>query len=120
MTLDEYYKTKGVDITDLGQKKDAPKKGEINAEWIKKEKLTLMNTKEDEKVKSRNAEFVNKREFSDKVGLGENVNAEILGFTSNKPKRGERREEEPKGERGQKHKKKGKEVVLKEEDFPPL
>ena len=93
MTLDEYYKTKGVDITDLGQKKDAPKKSEINAEWIKKEKLTLMNTKEDEKMKSRNAEFVNKREFADKVGLGDNVNTEILGFTT-KPKRAERREED--------------------------
>ena len=61
MTLDEYYKTKGVEISEVGHKKDIPKKGEVNAEWIKKEKLTLMNTKEDEKMKSRNAEFVSKR-----------------------------------------------------------
>ena len=118
MTLDEYYKTKGVDITDLGQKKEAPKKSEINAEWIKKEKLTLMSTKEEDKMKSRNAEFVNKREVGEKVGMVENVNAEMLGFTT-KPKKGEKREDEGK-ERGGNKKKKGKEVMLKEEDFPPL
>lgn len=41
-TLEEYYKSKGVDIqnTETGPKQ--PKKGEVNAEWIKKEKLTVL------------------------------------------------------------------------------
>ena len=31
MTLDEYYKNKGVDINELGQKKEVTKKSEVNA-----------------------------------------------------------------------------------------
>ena len=119
MTLDEYYKSKGVDINDMNSKKDAPKKNEVNAEWIKKEKLTLMNTKEDEKKKDRNSEF-NKREFVDKVGLSDNMNADMLGFTT-KPKKQERKEDEPKENHHKNKKNKGQnKVVLNDDDFPAL
>ena len=36
MTLDEYYKSKGIDMNDLNLKKENSKKNEIDAEWIKK------------------------------------------------------------------------------------
>jgi len=39
--LAEYYQSKGIDINTVGQKK-APVRGEVNAEWLKKEKLTLI------------------------------------------------------------------------------
>ena len=47
-----------------------------------------MNTKEDGKKKDRNTETT-KREFTDKVGLADNMNPDILGFTtkSKKPER---------------------------------
>lgn len=42
LTLDEYYKSKGLEVTNTYEGKGPAKKGEINAEWIKKEKLTLL------------------------------------------------------------------------------
>jgi hypothetical protein len=36
-----------VDLTYTAQSKGPAKKGEINAEWIKKEKLTVIQSKED-------------------------------------------------------------------------
>lgn len=47
LTLEEYYKSKGVDLAYNAQSRAPVKKGEVNAEWIKKEKLTLVQTKED-------------------------------------------------------------------------
>jgi hypothetical protein len=46
-TLEEYYKSKGVDMTYNSQAKSNAKKNQIDAEWIKKEKLTVLKTKED-------------------------------------------------------------------------
>ena len=48
MTLAEYYQSKGVELNTTAQRK-APVKGEVNAEWLKKEKLTLLETKEDKR-----------------------------------------------------------------------
>ncbi len=48
-----------------------------------------MNTKEDEKKKERNQE-ASKREYVDKVGLADNMNPDMLGFTT-KPKKPERK-----------------------------
>ena len=48
-----------------------------------------MSTKEELKIKARNTES-NKREYSDKVGLSDNMNPDILGFTT-KPKKPERK-----------------------------
>jgi len=58
LTLDEYYKSKGVDLTYTAQTKAPVKKGEINAEWIKKEKLTLLESKEEKKQQERSGEQV--------------------------------------------------------------
>lgn len=64
-----------------GQKK-APVKGEVNADWLKKEKLTLIETKEDkrrqENVKQNVLLHNNTRVERDLA------NSEILGF-GNKP-----------------------------------
>lgn len=50
--MDEYYKSKGIELDSLhaNAKKEPVKKGEVNAEWIKKEKLTVLETKKDKKA----------------------------------------------------------------------
>lgn len=74
----EYYQSKGVDITSVAAQKKVPVKGEVNAEWLKKEKLTLIETKEDkrrqENVKQNILQHNNTKVELD---LG---NPEILGF----------------------------------------
>ena len=44
-TLSEYYKSKGIELSNGYEQKVPVKKGEIDAEWIKKEKLTILETK---------------------------------------------------------------------------
>lgn len=68
LTLEEYYRAKGVDLTYTADSRGPAKKGEVNAEWIKKEKLTVLATKEDLKAQERNAEQAVKH-TSGKVGL---------------------------------------------------
>ena len=53
-------------------KKEAPKRYDINAEWIKKEKLTVMETKETKKQEARNKVQVNKQQLEP----GRSVNEE--------------------------------------------
>ncbi len=77
MTLEEYYKSKGVEITNTFEKKAPVKKGEINAEWIKKEKLTVLDTREEKKHGERNSQNIVKFN-SGRAGLDENL--EGLGF----------------------------------------
>jgi len=70
-TLEEYYKNKGVELSNVYEQK-VTKKADINAEWIKKEKLTVLESKEDKKNSERNAQGLIK--FSSaKVGLDENL-----------------------------------------------
>jgi len=45
LTLEEYYRNKGVDINNSFEKKVPVKKENIEADWIKKEKLTVLETK---------------------------------------------------------------------------
>lgn len=45
MTLEQYYESKGINIKEVSHTKQVEKKSEINADWIKKEKLTVMETK---------------------------------------------------------------------------
>ena len=45
MTLQEYYESKGIEAPETQARREPVKKGEINAEWIKKEKLTVLETK---------------------------------------------------------------------------
>ena len=88
-TLKEYYKKKGIEVN-MSFEKNVAQRADINAEWIKKEKLTLIETKEDKKNRERNAQNLQQR----------------------KPE--EKREHEYKGT-GKK-----KKVVIQEEDFPSL
>lgn len=67
-TLEEYYKSKGIDLAYNPQSKAPVKKGEVDAEWIKKEKLTVVATKEELKNQERNTEQAVKH-TSGKVGL---------------------------------------------------
>lgn len=52
LTLDEYYQQQGINVPARVQKEDKTKKRNepVQAEWIAKERLTLMKTKEDSKV----------------------------------------------------------------------
>jgi hypothetical protein len=43
------------------------KKGEIHAEWIKKENLTVMKTKEDLRLEAQTAEYT-KKELNEGMG----------------------------------------------------
>jgi hypothetical protein len=45
LTLEEYYKNKGIEINNNFDKKAPVKKADISADWIKKEKLTVLETK---------------------------------------------------------------------------
>lgn len=78
----EYYQSKGVDINSQAVQRKVPVKGEINAEWIKKEKLTLVETKEDKKrqegLKQNILQHTNTRV---EMGFG---NSELLGFGTTK------------------------------------
>lgn len=44
--MDDYYKEIDTDVVEINHEK-VVKKQNINEEWIKKEKLTIMKTKED-------------------------------------------------------------------------
>lgn len=121
MTLAEYYQSKGVDLTLTSGQRKAPVKSEVNAEWLKKEKLTLVETKEDKKrqeiVKQNLTQHNNTRVEMD---LG---NTEILGFGTKpvqKPKEEEgQRNHHERGHKGA-PKKTHQKVVINEDDFPTL
>lgn len=97
ITLDEYYRSRGIEIGEVtASRKEAVKKGEVNAEWIKKEKLTVLETKEDKKATEEQPQKggkKNRRQFNDKVGMSENLNSELFGFNSVQPKPAEPREQ---------------------------
>jgi hypothetical protein len=76
-----------VEVSNTYEKKAVNKKADLNAEWIKKEKLTVLESKEDKKLSERNGQNVVKFSSS-KVGLDENL--ESLGLFERKaPKRQE-------------------------------
>lgn len=77
LTLEEYYKSKGVEVSNVYEKKAVSKRADLNAEWIKKEKLTVLESKEDKKLGERSGQNVVKFSSS-RVGLDENL--ESLGF----------------------------------------
>ncbi len=116
----EYYQSKGVDLTLTAGQRKAPVKTEVSAEWLKKEKLTLVETKEDKKrqeVVKQNITQHNNTKVEMDFG-----NSEILGFGT-KPAQKPREEEGQRNhqERGHKGgKKTHQKVVLNDDDFPTL
>lgn len=115
LTLEEYYKSKGIELNNNFEQRGPAKKADINAEWIKKEKLTVLETKEDKKNNERNAQGAVK--FSSaRVGLDENLGG--LGFGQKPTRKVEERREvknEPRGGKGKKER-----VVINDDDFPSL
>lgn len=116
MTLDEYYKSKGVDLTYQPQQKEPVKKQDINAEWIKKEKLTLLKTKEDLKNEERIAQ--NAKKVASKTNEVEATHSNLVGFGSKPLPRDTQRT----NERRDDNKRGGKKNAPKfsNEDFPAL
>jgi hypothetical protein len=111
LTLEEYYRSKGVEVSNVYEKKEVTRRVDLNAEWIKKEKLTVIESKEDKKLSERNGQNVVKF-ASSRVGLDENL--ESLGLFERKAPR---RQEEP---REQQKGKNNKRQQIREEDFPAL
>lgn len=112
-TLDEYYKSKGIEIEYKSEVREV-KKGEIKADWFKKEKLNVMETKEDRRGGKQAAQqIVQKGEA--KVGLSiEEDNIDMLGFgkKASQP-RGDDHKNDRKG--GRKNK-----PAFSADDFPTL
>lgn len=103
------------------------KKREIKADWIQKEKLTVLETKEDKRSKEERGKVQSsRRDLKNQIARNDD-NAEILGFGA-KPQRREREEEprenrDQKGGKGKDNRKGGRaqnKVNLKEDDFPTL
>lgn len=89
----------------------------MNAEWLKKEKLTLLETKEDKRrqeVVKQNILVHNSTKVENDFG-----NSELLGFGT-RPVQKHSTEEHHHDAKHQKGAKKGPKVALKEDDFPTL
>ena len=89
-TLDEYYRQKGIQL-DAPVQREPVKKGPVDADWIKKEKLTVLETKEDKRT--REQVQVTRKDLKNQVGM--NVeHSELLGFGTQAPQPRREREEE--------------------------
>ena len=117
LTLEEYYKAKGVDLDYQKDDKEPVKNEDIKAEWIKKEKLTVMTTKEDLKNQEKKSQQTVKHNTA-KTSLGiEEGDFGKVGFGAKQPaKEAPRQEESRGGKRG------GKKAQPKfsNDDFPSL
>ena len=113
--MEEYYKAKGIDLTYKPESKVAVEKEEIKAEWLKKEKLRLIETKEDLRKQEKKAEHSIKY-TSVKTGIAiDESDFDKVGFGS-KPAPKDNRKEEPKPDkRGKKNK-----PQFSADDFPSL
>ncbi len=128
MTLQEYYESKGVDVNQINKRQDPVKKTEVNADWIKKEKLTVLETKEDKKRETRNKVQVPKNELQPGQSVAEDNKAELLGFHSKQSAKRPERNRDEKEERPRDNNKKpvaggGKKkekIVINEDEFPTL
>eukprot|EP00178_Gracilaria_changii_P014121 TRINITY_DN4005_c0_g1_i1.p1 TRINITY_DN4005_c0_g1~~TRINITY_DN4005_c0_g1_i1.p1 ORF type:complete len:117 (+),score=19.14 TRINITY_DN4005_c0_g1_i1:507-857(+) len=116
MTLDEYYKSKGVDVTYQAENKGPAKKQDIKADWIKKEKLTLMKTKEDLRNEEKNTQPTKKAKGpSSGVDVEENQ-YDLVGFGSKPAPKDNQRNNERNDKRGGKRNK----PQFSNDDFPAL
>ena len=104
-----------MDLAYTAQTKGPAKKTEVDAEWIKKEKLTVLSTKEDKKAQERNSEQGVKF-TSAKVGLDiDESDFNKVGF-GKKPAVQETHKPEEHHRKGKKHQK----PHFTADDFPSL
>lgn len=122
LTLDEYYKSKGVDVAFNVAAKGPAKRGEINADWLKKEKLQVLQTKEDKRQQEKGNTEQTVKFSTTKVGLDlDEDKLNIVGFGSkaapkhHEHKHGEKHEHKHYDNKG----KKGK-LQFSADDFPAL
>lgn len=118
MTLDEYYKSKGVDLTYQPQNKPV-KKEEINADWIKKEKLTLLKTKEDLKNEEKKIQSNTKNTGSSSGKAVEESTQKFVGFGSKPTPKDTQKTNDHRDDNKRGGGKKGK-PQFSNEDFPTL
>lgn len=119
MTLDEYYKSKGVDISYQKQQDKAYNKEDIKADWIKKQKLTLMTTKQDLRAAEQKAQQAIVQNTT-KTGLGiDESDFDKVGFGS-KPAPKEAPRQEDHHQKGGKRGGKKAKPQFSADDFPSL
>ena len=120
LTLEEYYKQKGVEISYQGDSKTTVKKEDIKADWIKKEKLTLMSTKEDRKNEEDKKTQQTIKHNSAKTGLDiDEADFNKIGF-GHKPAPAPRETQKHEDRRTDKRGGKKNKPQFSNEDFPSL
>ena len=111
LTLDEYYKRKEVNVDTKYINTTDTRPKEFQSDWVKKEKLTVIETKEQKKQNERSGKQHHKKQDA-RSGLDEEL--ENFGFNQKPlPRKTEHRQDRQ--ERG-----KGKKQVINEEEFPSL
>lgn len=100
-------------------------RGEVKAEWVKKEKLQVLETKEDKRrQEAENKQNVNKQNNT-RIDM-DNANSEMLGFGTKPAPQRQPREEEPRDNRdnrdnrGKGGKRTNNKAVINNDDFPTL
>jgi hypothetical protein len=95
----------------------------VNADWIKKEKLTVLETKEDKKNETRNKVQVKTKDLVPGQSVNEE-NAQLLGFKSKesfRPPQRNREEEKPARDNKKPRENAGKnKIVINDDEFPTL
>jgi len=86
LTLEEYYAKQGVNLDDLDKKKREQKEGKkdiSNADWVAKEKLTVVKSKQDNPLEGETRKVATLRNQVHKIEF--TPEQELLGFTSQAP-----------------------------------
>lgn len=68
-------------------KREPVKKGEIKADWIQKEKLEVLKTKEDKKAEEDEGKKAGKKRVAEVSSLASVPNSEMFGFGSKPEKK---------------------------------
>ena len=104
-----------MDLTYHAEERAPVKKEDLKADWIKKEKLTVLTTKEDKRGEEGRKVQQVVRHNETKTGLGiDEADFDKVGFGSSKPqKQVEERKNDKRGRKGNK-------PQFSAEDFPTL
>lgn len=93
--MEEYYAKQGLNISDLDRKKEAKTdpKTAPKADWVAKEKLEFVKTKQDNNLEGETKKVAVLKNQSHKIELA--PEQELLGFVNDVPKKREERAERP-------------------------